>query len=47
VLTLFVVPSAYIIFNRAGAAMQRWLVGSRSGAMEIPAGAEVVEVAGD
>ena len=47
VLTLFVVPSAYIIFNRAGAAMQSWLVGGRSGAMEIPAGAEVVEVAGD
>lgn len=42
VLTLFVVPSAYIIFNRAGEGLQRWLTGGeRKTAEVIPAGAEV------
>jgi multidrug efflux pump subunit AcrB len=42
VLTLFVVPSAYIIFNRAGESVQRWLTGTgRREVAVIPAGAEV------
>jgi hydrophobe/amphiphile efflux-1 (HAE1) family protein len=45
VLTLFVVPSAYVIFNRAGDTVQRWLTGGakeKGGALPTP-----VEVAGD
>jgi CzcA family heavy metal efflux pump len=42
VLTLFVVPSAYIIFNTAGERLQRWMTGTdRREAGVLPAGAEV------
>lgn len=47
ILTLFVVPSAYIIFNTAGERLQRWLTGdSRKREEVIPVGAGA-EAAGD
>lgn len=48
ILTLFVVPAAYIIFNSAGERLQGWLTGSsrRVGGEIIPAPVGA-EVAGD
>jgi len=48
VLSLFVVPSAYIIFNRAGERLMAWLTGGKGseGADLVPAPA-AAEVAGD
>jgi predicted RND superfamily exporter protein len=44
-LTLFVVPSAYIVFNQTGERLRTWLTGNSgdaAGAMPLPLGAPAV-----